>query len=493
MAKKPPRISAETLNGLTAEQLQEMLRTFEGEKVRRALEDRLRYYKPYAKQSEFHVAGYTARERLLMAANQVGKTWAGGSEAAMHATGRYPDGWKGFAFDYPTVAWVGSPTALTLRDNPQRILLGRVGQHGTGAIPKDALGEITPARSVADLVDNVTVRYGGGGDVQAGFSTIGFKSYEQGREKWQGETLDWLWFDEEPPIDIYTEGLTRTNVTGGPVWVTFTPLLGMSDTVRRFVLERSPDRRVISMTIGDAEHYSPEDREKIAASYPEHEREARTKGVPVLGSGRIFPVPETDITCPARDIPDHWPRIGGMDFGWDHPFAAVELAWDREPDIVYVTKAHRLRQATPVEHCGTLRLWGKLPWAWPRDGRRETLEGAGIALATQYREQGLNVLDDHAQFEDGSVSVEAGLMEMLDRMKGGRFKVFEDLLDWFEEFRLYHRKDGKVVKEGDDLMAATRYGLMMLRFAETLKERPPMTLKPPAYHGQHSPGSWMRH
>ena len=74
----------------------------------------------------------------------------------------------------------------------------------------------------------------------------------------------------------------------------------------------------------------------------------------------------------------------------------------------------------------------------------------------------------HAQFEDGSVSVEAGLMEMLTRMETGKFKVFSPLLDWFEEFRLYHRKDGKVVKEGDDLLAATRYGVMMLRFAETI-------------------------
>ncbi len=160
-----------------------------------------------------------------------------------------------------------------------------------------------------------------------------------------------------------------------------------------------------------------------------------------------------------------------MDFGWDHPFAAVELAWDREGDVVYVLKTHRLKEATPVVHAGAVRSWGReLPWAWPRDGRRETLEGAGIALAEQYREQGLNLTYDHAQFDDGSVSVEAGLMKMLSMMQGGRFKVFKHLNDWWEEFRLYHRKDGKVVKEGDDLMAATRYAVMMLRYAKTKAE-----------------------
>jgi hypothetical protein len=138
---------------------------------------------------------------------------------------------------------------------------------------------------------------------------------------------------------------------------------------------------------------------------------------------------------------------------------------------VYVTKSYRMREATPAMHASALRGWGtELRWAWPRDGRRETLEGAGIALADQYNREGLIMLPDHAQFEGGSVSVEAGLMMMLDRMQSGRFKVFKHLNDWWEEFRLYHRKDGKVVKEGDDLMAATRYACMMLRFASTKRQ-----------------------
>jgi hypothetical protein len=95
------------------------------------------------------------------------------------------------------------------------------------------------------------------------------------------------------------------------------------------------------------------------------------------------------------------------------------------------------------------------------------LEGAGVALAKQYAAQGLDMLHEHAQFEDGSVSVEAGLMMMLDMMQTGRFKVYAHLNDWFSEFRLYHRRDGKVVKEGDDLMSATRYACMSLRWART--------------------------
>jgi hypothetical protein len=228
------------------------------------------------------------------------------------------------------------------------------------------------------------------------------------------------------------------------------------------------------MTIDDVEHYSADEKKTIIASYPAHEAEARVKGIPALGSGRVFPVAEEKIAIDQRDFPPHWPRIGGMDFGWDHPFAAVELVWDRDSDCVYLVRTHRLREASPALHASTLRTWGdRLPWAWPRDGNRETLEGAGVALAEQYRREKLNMLHEFAHYvqPDGqkSVSVEAGLMEMLTRMQSGRFKVFKHLNDFWEEFRLYHRKDGKVVKEGDDLMAATRHAIMMLRHASTAK------------------------
>src|SRR5262245_37395060 len=463
----------QTRNWMHSSKLQEeeplLLKTLETERQRRRTENRLNYYRPYKKQLEFHEAGARHRERLLMAGNQLGKTLAGGFEAAMHATGRYPDYWKGKRFDRPTVGWACGVTGEVVRDTVQKVLVGRTGQEGTGAIPKDAIVELVSARGIPELLDAIRVKH-----VSGGTSLIGLKSYATGREKFQGETLDWVWFDEEPPADIYTEGLTRTNVGAKPVWVTFTPLQGVSTVVKRFLHEKSDDRYKVVMTIDDVGHYTEDEKKTIIASYPAHEAEARVKGIPVLGSGRVFPVTEETIAIENRDFPSHWPRIGGLDFGWDHPFAAVELVWDRESDVVYVARTHRLKEASPIVHAAALRSWGdRLPWAWPRDGNRETLEGAGIALVAQYRTQGLNMLHDFAHYLEGdgkkSVSVEAGLMDMLTRMQAGKFKVFKHLNDWWEEFRLYHRKDGKVVKEGDDLMAATRYAVMMLRYASTTR------------------------
>lgn len=231
------------------------------------------------------------------------------------------------------------------------------------------------------------------------------------------------------------------------------------------------------MTIDDVDHYTPEERAQIIASYPPHEREARSKGIPTMGSGRIFPVPEELITCEPREIPRHWPQIIGLDFGWDHPTAAARLAWDRDNDTIYVTACYRRSEAVPAIHAAAIKPWGAwIPVAWPHDGLQHD-KGSGDQLKEQYRSHGLKMLNDQATHAEGGNGVEAGLMAMLERMETNRFKVFKGLNDWFEEFRLYHRKDGKIVKERDDIMSATRYGVMMLRFA-VVKPNGALQLKP---------------
>jgi phage terminase large subunit-like protein len=415
----------------------------------------------------------------LRAGNQLGKTYSGAAEIAYHLTGQYPAWWDGRIWGRPVNWWAAGKDSISVRDSVATLLLGPPGDRGTGFIPLASIVDISPSRGVSDGVDAVTVRHESGGT-----SRLVFKTYDQGRERWQAATLDGVWFDEEPPQEIYMEGLTRTNATGGMVFMTFTPLLGMSEVVRRFLTETSPDRHDTNMTIEDAEHIPQDERDRIIASYSPHEREARTKGVPILGSGRIFPVEESLISIAAFPIPKFWPQIGAMDFGWDHPFAAVKLAYDTEADCIYVTQSFRAREQTPLDHARSLRPWGDwLPWTWPHDGLQHSKD-SGEPLAKQYKANGLKMLGSHATFPDGSTGVEAGLFDMLERMQTGRFKVFAHLNDWFEEFRLYHRKDGKVVKEGDDLMAATRYGVMSIRHsivnpAEFKRLRPQATFSDP--------------
>lgn len=432
------------------------------EYARRTSMRALSRYKPYPKQSEFHALGATTRERALIAGNQVGKTLCAAAEAAMHASGKYPNWWQGRRWSTPTAGWCGSVTMEVSRDAAQRLLLGSAEARGTGMIPGESIIEIAKFPNVKDAASLVKVRH-----VSGGVSVITFKSYDAGREKFQGGTVDWVWPDEEPPEDIYSELLTRTNATNGMLMATFTPMYGMSNVVRKYLMEPMPGRAYVTMTLDDAEHYTPEQRAQITASYPEHERDARTKGIPQFGSGRVFPVQESQIVVDSVTLKPEWPRIAGIDFGWDHPTAGAWLAWDRDNDVVHVYADYSLREGTPLIHASAFRRQGAtIPIAWPHDGLQHD-KGSGVQLAEQYRAEGLNMLKERATFEDGTNGVEAGIMDMIDRMQTGRWKVARSCENWLREFRTYHRKKGLIVKLDDDCISASRYALMMLRFATT--------------------------
>lgn len=431
--------------------------------VKAMTENKMLSYRPYPKQKEFHDLGAKFRERLLLAANQSGKTLAAAMEVAFHATGLYPDWWEGRRFNAPIRCWVAGTSSEGTRDTVQRLLLGDGPDYGTGSIPKSLIHEIKAGRSVAGAVAQIYVKHKSGGT-----SYIGFRSYEQPRERWQGESLNLLWCDEEPPREHYTEGITRLNARQGISLMTMTPLLGMTDTVKLFYpMPTTLDRSLTMMTIEDVDHYTDNEKQQIIASYPEHEREARLRGIPMLGSGRVFPVPQSKIECKPFEIPDHWPRMGGIDFGWDHPTGAVAIAWDRDADCIYVTHCYRERERTPSQIAVELKEWNKgMPWVWPHDGHVHD-KGSGITIAVQYRREGLRMMLEHATFPEGGHGFEAGLMDMLQRMHSGRFKVFHHLEAWFSEYNLYHRKDGLVVKQDDDLISATRICCMAKRFART--------------------------
>nr|MDN1085772.1 hypothetical protein [Escherichia coli] len=265
-------------------------------------------FTPYSKQREFIDAGHDYPERCFMAGNQLGKSFTGAAEVAFHLTGRYPgtkgypaDGkyggeWKGKRFYEPVVFWIGGETNETVTKTTQRILCGRIEENdepGYGSIPKEDIISWKKSPFFPNLVDHLLVKHHTADGVEDGISICYFKPYSQGRARWQGDTIHGVWFDEEPPYSIYGEGLTRTNKYGQFSILTFTPLMGMSDVVTKFLKNPSKSQKVVNMTIYDAEHYTDEQKEQIIASYPEHEREARARGIPTMGSGRIFQISST--------------------------------------------------------------------------------------------------------------------------------------------------------------------------------------------------------
>ncbi len=426
------------------------------------------FYKPYGKQKDFHNAGLEYSERCFGAGNQLGKTYSGAQEAAFHATGIYPGWWQGARFTQRNVGWVTGESGELIRDTVQKLLIGRLQieeEIGTGSIPKDRIIQVVKTHGVKDLADHVKIRHNDGGT-----SLIFFKSREKGRAKLQGETIDWVWHDEEPDQDIYTECLTRTNrgQNGQFSFMTFTPLKGMTAVVNQFYSAPTSHQSLTMMTIQDVEHYTQAEKDQIVSSYPEHEREARSKGVPILGSGRVYPVAESQISVTPFVIPKHWPRIKAMDFGvFDHPSACAFCAYDADSDCFYVYNGWKASKKDITEESiliNKLHKW--VPVAWPHDGLKHD-KNTKQTIAELYAENEVNMLPERATFEDGGNSVEAGIMEILDRMRTNRFKVFANMEIFFEEFRLYHRKDGKIVKERDDFVDAVRYAIMSKRHAIT--------------------------
>ena len=337
-------------------------------------------------------------------------------------------------------------------------------------VPKAALLGRTLGHGVSNFYDVVRIRHRSGG-----VSTIGQKAYSQGRAKFQGPTLDWIWEDEENEEDIHSECLARLR-GDGILFTTFTPLKGITRLVRRFQersVDAARDRGVVRMGLRHAEHFTEEEKARRLAGYPAHERAARENGDPMLGSGAVFEdVTEKDISIDMHlsDAPDWWAKLWGIDFGGgggsaSHPFAAVLTAWDREADVIYVLDAFRMNTGLVMGHAARMkRTAPKVKVAWPHDGH-VVERGSGEDLASLYKAEGLEMLPTHATHATGNFSTEAGIQEMLSRMRSGSFRVASHLHEWWEEFRTYHREDGKIVKLDDDLMSATRIAVMDRRRA----------------------------
>jgi phage terminase large subunit-like protein len=188
-------------------------------------------------------------ERGLFGGNRTGKTHCGAYEDTLHLTGLYPEWWEGRRFDSPVDWWVATDTAKNTRDILQEKFCGKPGVPallGTGMVPIDLFErDPTTKHGVADAFESIFVIHHTNG-VQDGTSTLQFKSYDQGRQSFQGTRQDGIHLDEEPKLEIYTECSLRLMATGGEgdkngsLILTETPLLGVSELMLMFMPDLAP-------------------------------------------------------------------------------------------------------------------------------------------------------------------------------------------------------------------------------------------------------------
>lgn len=445
--------------------------------------NRVSYYKPYSWQLRMHNAegnqtpGRPAQQRLVMCGNKVGKTYGAAMEVAIHATGMYPEWWKGTRYLSPPEILVCGLTNDSVRDLGQRELLGDPTDDkalGMGTIPKLKIGKRRPKTGVPNAYDSVRVQH-----VSGGWSRIYFRAYEQGWKKFQGIAFEFCWPDEEPPIEIWSQliraGLARRDAT---ILCTMTPEEGMTEVVTAFMDNLQKGQALITASWDDAPHLTDDVKAQRLAALRPHERDMRSKGIPLQGAGLIFPVADEQIVIDPIEIPRHWPQIVGVDFGisTQHPFSAANWAWDRDADVKYLTHEYQTTNDLPAAHIDAIRAWGAWkPVSWPHDGLNRE-KGSGDELQQIYRNKGLNLLPWKAtnppavgQVEgEGGNSTEAAVLSMLDDMYQGKIKVFRTCTTFLKEKRMYHRDlKGKIVRMHEDMICAGRYGHMMIRHAQT--------------------------
>jgi len=494
MPEQPENTAIDT-TGLALE-LGELLHELEALEVTNALD----HYDPYPYQMKFH--NDDAKFRCLRAGNRIGKTHSGGAEVAYHLTGLYPKWWKGRRFSDPVRVVAAGKNNEKTRDLIQSALFGdptSLNAWGTGWVPKHLIGETMRKPGVPEAKYHVHIKH-----VSGGFSKVTLLAYDMPKETWMGHKADINWLDEEPPEQIMSQAIRSVIDTGGIILMTFTPENGTTGVVKLmdtadsawslhkagwkdvcgsdFFLDMgkySVDFKIKHRMSGAPGHLTEVKITDALKAMMPHEIKMRSEGEPVLGSGLVFPYAEDTIAIEPFDLPHHWPRLAGIDFGYTHPTAVVWIALDPETNTIYLYDVLRIEKREIVEIAPYInqRDGGTTPIAWPHDGNKQF--GMGDSIQNQYRMYGCNLLPEKftnppkegQQEGQGGIQIMPGIVDMATRMIEGRFRVFSQLGEWFEEFRNYHHKDHKIVDRDDDIMAATRYAVMSIRHAERPDKR----------------------
>lgn len=421
------------------------LQKLEEELRRRENENKLKNFRPYKKQVEF----MNDKHKIvaLFGGNQSGKTTVGSAYVGYHLTGEYPSWYKGIKYDRPVVVWVAGESSTRVRDTLQEKLFGPIGDWGTGLIPKqNIIGDPIRKGGIPHAIDIARVKHKSGGT-----SVIQFFSYDQGREKFQGSTVDLVWCDEEPPEDIYKEAKMRTIATSGYVFLTFTPLRGVTPLCDEMISNNDNMYGVHFLTWDDVTHLSEEDKKLQIAGLGPHEIESRKYGRPSIGTGKVYQFDEDEYTVADFSIHPKWRTIGGLDVGISHPTCAVKLSIDDESGVGYIHQEYIRSGETSVYHAYSLKDW-PCRFAIDPNSRQRAISTGDSPYSIFQDVMG----DDRLIVADNRVNY--GISFIRAKIASEQLFIFESCVNTLKQMRLYRFKEnGDILKQDDDLMDALRY------------------------------------
>ena len=444
------------------------------------------FYKPYPVFKEFHRLGKDASIRLLLAANRIGKTYSCLAEFAMHATATYPEDWEGYRYTKKNMTmWVGGLTGFEAEDLSKRLF------EGSGGDPAFIHESLVLYRNRKDR--RYKIHNGNGGVTDIAIKTYGGREQQNELSTWKASKVDCILLDEQPTLSVFSECCMRIMNTGpedhGMIIIAATCtqftqfVLGFTQRIERASVEREnkiiTEEKQINVGSGevrdgkvfllagweDAQHLDEEQKKNMLANMLPSEIEARTKGMPSIGSGMVYPVLEELITCDPFEIPTHYAHIIGMDFGWTDPTAFVFGALDRDTGVLYIYFEYSMSGKTPDSHLSDLynmRAADALRWAYVMGdpAGQASSQKDGESLFDIYRRKGLKLVKaDNAR--------SSGILTCLQMMLDGRLKIFKGRCPkLLNEIRTYaYDSKGKIIDGNDHLLDSMRYMVSGLKNA----------------------------
>ncbi|EDT6685481.1 hypothetical protein UJ50_004563 [Salmonella enterica subsp. enterica] len=461
-------------------------------------ENKLAYWKPYDFQKQWIEASKSYQQRYLSAANRIGKTYGACMELSSHITGLYNPEWNGAVIEEAGVDyWVVGVSQESVNNVLMKELLGvsdcrDLSKLGTGAIPKDCIDVFS---MVKDGARCLKVRINHVSGVQ---NTLSFFASTQDESTFMGSTVKYILLDEQfkNEASLYAQCLTRTATTNGYISVTCTPELGITPLWDKFSKDDSGYLYFQSATWDDAPHLTEDDKNRLLAGYPEYQRELRSKGVPVLGSGAAYPFNDGEINgvlteSTIKANPFRYRLLWSCDFGYSSntdadPSTLVLSAHDIEDNKTYIIKewnskqdAKQNRLAHMPDHMAKVILNSSFPNAplqVPHDGKRQ-IEGTNTTRLAEFKRLGVNVISTvfeipfqltvgayerpkHSRslhwtiqylckpFSENSLKIDVAKMPVL-----------------MSEFRVYQYKDnGDPVDRKNHLLDAMRIGAITVKY-----------------------------
>lgn len=413
----------------------------------------------HKKQIEFHKCG--KRNRWVFGGNRTGKTECGAVESVYIARGNHP-----YRENKKNVqGWVVSLTKQVQRDVAQAKILKY--------LEKSWIEEIVMQEGRSDnpesgIIDFILIK-----NVLGGVSKIAFKSCDQGREKFQGTSLDFVWFDEEPPFDIYRECQMRVFDKKGDIFGTMTPLKGLTWVYNEIYLNENNNKEVWYEQIEwkDNPYLSKDEISLLSQTLSKEELEARQFGKFVNSQGLVYSEFDENVNViEPFDLPKEWQDNISIDPGLNNPLSAHWYAKDFDGNI-YVVEEHFEAKRSIEYHAQKIKEKSKkLGWKKSSNGMYSALIDSAANQRTLASEK--NVVE--LFYENGILTnprvnkdLFSGISVVKRYLKSSdgksRLFIFKNCVNLIREIKAYWWGGGdNPIKKDDHCLDELRYYLMSI-------------------------------